>query len=75
MRSELLVAHEKLEQFPLLTVCCAHVGWGKKCLLTPEIAPFFCVRPIQEKMFQQLDLLPPSGEGGYTYSVGSLRKS
>jgi hypothetical protein len=47
MRSELLVAHEKLGQLPLLTVLrCARVRWEINFLLTFETAPFFCVYPV-----------------------------
>jgi hypothetical protein len=47
MRSELLVMHEKLGQFPLLTVyVCARVRWEINFLLTFETAPFFCEHTV-----------------------------
>ena len=45
MRSELLVAHEKLGHLPPL-VRCARVRWEINFLLTFETAPFFCVYPV-----------------------------
>jgi hypothetical protein len=47
MRGELLVAHEKLGQFPAAgRVCCAHVERERNFVSTFETAPFFCVFPV-----------------------------
>ena len=46
-RTELLVAHEKLGQFPLLTVYVVpRVRREINFMLTFETAPFFCVYPV-----------------------------
>jgi hypothetical protein len=48
MRSELLVAHEEVGQFPLLSVsvCCVRVGGEIHFLSTAETASFFCTCPV-----------------------------
>lgn len=40
-----------------------------------ELSPSSSILKTREHMFQKLDLLPSSGEGGNANSVGSLRKS
>jgi hypothetical protein len=46
MRIELLVVHEKLGQFPLLTVYVVPCRLRSAFLSTFETAPFFCVCPV-----------------------------
>jgi hypothetical protein len=50
--SELLIAHEKLWQFLLVTVnSCALVRWVLNSLLTFETATFFCVCPAYTSIY------------------------
>jgi hypothetical protein len=47
MRSELLVAHEKLGQFSVAGgVHCVRDRWERNFLLTFKTAPFFCIYPV-----------------------------
>jgi hypothetical protein len=40
-----------------------------------ELCPSFGILNTRKQMLWKLDLFPSLGEGGDTYSVGSLRKS
>jgi hypothetical protein len=54
MRGELLDAQEKLGMFSLVTVCCAWIGWEIISLKTSKTAPFFCVCPVLQDLWERL---------------------